>query len=93
MSAQKDNLRQEIDLLLKAMSDLFQEKPFLQEEDIRKLKRNDDKIWVPICQTLYGYYEYKLAMRLKKRWINNNLFLRSDEPMNTSPSSFHLFNL
>lgn len=81
MSSVNESVCGEINLLLKTMFDLFQMNQNLQSDNILKLKRNDDEIWVPVCETIYGKYDYVLAMRLKKRWIDNHLSLKDYEPM------------
>ena len=43
------------------------------QSDILKLSRRNDKIWVPVCESIFGHYEYKFALRLRKKWIDKGL--------------------
>ena len=86
MSASRNICENEIELLIQAMNERFQSDPSLNESDILKLKRNGDKIWEPVCKSVYGKYDYILALRLKKRWIDKKLSLDhvTEQPMDLS---------
>ena len=72
----KQKAAEELEMkLVKVMTDHFQANPDTNESDIIKLSRSNDKIWVPVCESVFGHYEYKFALRLRKKWIDKGLKL------------------